>query len=124
MAIFGTSKKGEKKAWTQSVTKARARQAKLETGKEHEVIRAPWLSEKALLATEKGVYAFEVSKDATKAEIAGAVKALYKVSPKRIRVVNLPGKTKAMRTRRGFGKTRARRKAYVYLAAGDTIQFA
>ena len=125
MAIFGTSKnKSSKQEQKAGARKHSARRAKLASGKEHEVIRAPWLSEKALLSTEKGVYAFEVSKDSTKAEIAGAVKALYKVEPKRVRVVNVPGKTKAMRTRRGFGKTSARRKAYIYLAAGDTIQFA
>jgi hypothetical protein len=39
-------------------------------------------------------------------------------------LVNLPAKKKAMRTKRGIGTRAARRKAYVYLAAGDTIQFA
>jgi len=38
--------------------------------------------------------------------------------------VNLPAKTKSMRTRRGVGTRAARTKAYVYLNAGDTIQFA
>ncbi len=123
MAIFGTStKKTEKKAKDARVR--RAKQAKPRDGKEHDIIRAPWLSEKALLATEKGVYAFEVPKSATKADIAGAVKAVYKVDPKKIRIVNLPGKSKSLRTRRGEGFQAARRKAYVYLNAGDTIQLA
>lgn len=104
--------------------RTRARAAKLSDGVAHDIIRAPWFSEKALIATEKGVYAFEVPMDATKAEIAGAVKELYNVEPRKVRVVNVKGKTKALRTKRGTGTRSARRKAYVYLNAGDSIQFA
>ncbi|MHB1769983.1 MAG: uL23 family ribosomal protein, partial [Minisyncoccota bacterium] len=97
---------------------------KLASGIAHEIIRAPWFSEKALLATEKGIYTFAVPERATKADIAGAIKEIYKVAPREIRIVNLPAKRKAMRTRRGVGTRAARRKAYVYLKAGDSIQFA
>lgn len=121
MAIFGDKQK-EKKEKVARVTHARV---KLSTaGEAHDIIRSPWLSEKSLLATEKNVYSFHVSSRATKAEIAGAVKEIYSVTPKQIRVVNLPGKTKTMRTKRGTGQRAARRKAYVYLNKGDTIQFA
>ncbi|MDP2651599.1 MAG: 50S ribosomal protein L23 [bacterium] len=123
MALFGDKKKEvkAKKEKTARVHHAQAR--KPMNGVEHEIIRAPWFSEKALIMTEKGVYAFVVPKRATKAEIAGAIKEIYKVEPRAIRVVNLPGKAKAMRTKRGVGFRAARRKAYVYLNAGDTIQF-
>ncbi len=121
MSIFGNKKK-EKKEKITSVHHARAR-ASL-GGVAHEIIRAPWFSEKALIMTEKGVYTFEVPTRATKADIAGAVKEIYKVQPCKIRIVNLPGKKKAMRTKRGIGTRAARRKAYVYLNAGDSIQFA
>jgi ribosomal protein L23 len=103
------------------VTHARARTAA--AGVAHEIIRAPWFSEKALLVTEKGVYTFAVPTSATKADIAGAIKEIYKVTPKKIRIVNLPAKTKPMRTQRGTGTRATRHKAYVYLNAGDTIQF-
>ena len=106
------------------MTKHRARTVALAEGVAHEVIRAPWFSEKALIATEKGVYAFAVRPRATKAEIASAIKEIYNVEPRMVRIVNLPAKTKAMRTRRGMGTRAARTKAYVYLNAGDTIQFA
>lgn len=121
MAIFGDKKK-EKKEKVTAVHHAHAT-VSLE-GKAHDIIRAPWFSEKALLATEKGVYAFSVSPRATKPEIAGAIKEIFSVSPRAIRIVNLPAKTKAMRTRRGTGTRAARCKAYVYVNAGDTIQFA
>ena len=127
MAIFGTTKtkKGSSSAKVAKggrVHTARARRPV--AGSEHDVIRAPWLSEKALIMTEKGVYAFAVTTRATKAEIAGAIKEIYKVSPRAIRIVNLPAKKKTMRTKRGVGVRAARRKAYVYLNKGDSIQFA
>jgi ribosomal protein L23 len=123
LAIFGNKKaeKKEKKAKTVRVHHVRA--TKLSDGIAHEIIRAPWFSEKALIVTEKGVYTFMVPKRATKAAIAAAVKEIYKVEPRKICIVNTPGKSKAMRTKRGVGFRVARRKAYVYLNAGDTIQF-
>jgi len=133
MAIFG-----DKKISRHSSTKLEARSSRQEEKKKHvhharaihrvdgtahEIIRAPWFSEKTLIVTGKGVYTFEVPKRATKADIAGAIKEIYKVEPCKIRIVNLPRKRKAMRTTRGVGVRAARRKAYVYLNAGDTIQF-
>lgn len=121
MAIFGDKKKEKK---VRAATKHRARTTKLAAGVAHDVIRAPWFSEKALMATEKGVYAFEVTSRATKASIASAVKEIYNVEPRKVHIVNLPAKKKMMRTKRGVGVRAARRKAYVYLNAGDTLQFA
>lgn len=121
MALFGTK---QKKSDVAKVAVGRARAARLADGVAHNVVRAPWLSEKALLATEHGIYTFSVPLDASKAEIAGAIKELYNVEPRAVRVANVKGKRKAMRTRRGVGQRSARRKAYVYLKAGDTIQFA
>jgi large subunit ribosomal protein L23 len=123
MAIF-SNKKSENKKTPASPRLRKARQAKLVAGVAHEIIRAPWFSEKSLIITEKGVYSFAVSARATKAEVAGAIKEIYKVEPRNVRIVNLPGKKKAMRTKRGVGTRAARSKAYVYLNAGDTIQFA
>lgn len=124
MALFGTTKKEKKVKKDNVVRKHRARTAPSANGRAHEIIRAPWFSEKALVITEKGVYTFAVPERATKAEIAGAIKEVYHVEPRKIRIVNLPGKRKMMRTKRGIGTRAARRKAYVYLNAGDTIQFA
>jgi len=121
MAIFDskTKNKKEKKA---VVRHARAK--KLAAGTAQDIIRAPWFSEKALIMTEKGVYTFAVPVRATKTDIAAAIKEIYNVAPKAVRIVNTPGKKKNMRSRRGVGVRAARRKAYVYLNAGDTITFA
>ncbi len=121
MAIFGDKKKEKKE---KAMVKHHAHSTVSLHGKAHDIIRAPWFSEKALLGTEKGVYAFAVLPRATKPEIVGAIKEIYNVTPKAIRIVNLPAKSKAMRTRRGMGTRAARTKAYVYLNQGDSIQFA
>lgn len=126
MALFGTKNKAtaKKEKATKTQVKRHARSTKLLDGRAHEIMKAPWFSEKALIATEKGVYTFSVPNEATKASIAGAVKEVFNVSPRAVRIVNLPAKKKSLRTRRGFGTRPARRKAYVYLNAGDSIQFA
>lgn len=121
MAIFGDKKKEKKE---KQARKPYAHATVTPHGAAHDIIRAPWFSEKALLATEKGVYAFAVAPRATKAQIAGAIKEIYNVSPKAVRLVNLPAKAKSLRTRRGIGMRSARAKAYVYLNEGETIQFA
>jgi ribosomal protein L23 len=122
MALFG-KKVGSKQEQKAEARIHHARQAKLAAGVAHEIIRAPWFSEKSLIITEKGVYTFEVPKRATKAQIAGAVKEIYNVEPRQIRIVNIPGKRKAMRTKHGVGTRASLHKAYVYLNAGDTISF-
>ncbi|MFH1178333.1 MAG: 50S ribosomal protein L23 [bacterium] len=125
MAIFGTKKVNSKKEQYASQRSRihHARAAKLQDGIAHEIIHAPWFSEKSLIMTEKGVYTFEIPKRASKSDVAGAIKEIYNVKPRSIRIVNLPGKKKAMRTKRGIGTRATRRKAYVYLNSGDTIQF-
>jgi large subunit ribosomal protein L23 len=118
MALF--SKKTNTGAKTAESTKA----AYNADGRLASIIRAPWLSEKALIGTENGVYVFAVPPEATKHDVIAAIETIYKVTPKKIAMVNLPGKRKALRTRRGMGTRAARHKAYVYLKKGDTIQFA
>ena len=122
MSIFGKKVSSKKDPTLPRLRKAR--QTKLSAGAAHEIVRAPWFSEKALIITEKGIYTFDVPMNATKAHIAGAIKEIYKVEPCKVRIVNLPAKRKALRTKRGVGTRVARRKAYVYLNKGDTIQFA
>ncbi len=119
MALFGTSK--SKSAKTSS---AKATEVKDARGKLAVAIKAPWMSEKALIGTEKGVYVFHIPEEATKRDVALAIEKVYKVAPRKVRVVNLPGKRVKLRTRRGFGTRARRRKAYIYLKKGETIQFA
>lgn len=126
MAIFSknTKKTSAKKTDKKSVTVKAAGEKALSNTKLESIIKAPWLSEKALIGTEKGVYVFAVPTEATKPQIKAAIERIYKVVPVKVNIVNLPGKTKAMRTKRGLGRRAARHKAYVFLKKGETITFA
>jgi large subunit ribosomal protein L23 len=88
------------------------------------VLVAPRITEKASMLANANVYTFEVAPRATKKDIAQAVKDLYKVSPKAVAIVRTQGKSVRLRSRRGFGKKTDVKKAYVYLKAGDKIEFA
>jgi large subunit ribosomal protein L23 len=95
-----------------------------EDGRLEHILKAPWLSEKALIGTEHGVYVFAVPARATKTQVIAAVELIYKVKPRQVRMVNLPAKKTNLKTRRGEGSRARRHKAYVYLKKGETIQFA
>jgi large subunit ribosomal protein L23 len=97
---------------------------KVDDGRLAYVLKSPWFSEKALIGTEKGVYVFQVPESATKPDIKAAVEKFYGVTPRQVRIVNLPAKVKSLRTRRGTGTRSRRHKAYVYLKKGDTITLA
>lgn len=86
----------------------------------YNVIRAPRVSEKtARLQELSNQYAFEVARNATKADIKSAVEKLFDVKVVTVNVVNVKGKNKAFRNRQG---TRGDwRKAYVKLAEGQSI---
>lgn len=79
------------------------------------------ITEKATMKAESGVYTFNVADRATKSDIIKAVNALYKVTPRLVRIVKVPSKVKRnMRTGR-VGVKSGGKKAYVYLKKGETI---
>ena len=83
----------------------------------------PRITEKSGIMSEKlSVYTFEISKDSTKNSIIKEIKTLYKVNPKKIRIVNLPSKKVLVRGKRGTQP--AIKKAMVYLKKGDKIEIA
>ena len=85
-----------------------------------EVLRAPRVSEKtARLQEVSNQYAFEVSREASKADIKAAVEQLFDVSVKSVNVVNVKGKSRSFRNR--AGRRGDWRKAYVTLAEGQSI---
>lgn len=118
MALF--SKKPKKAA----PGKATVTVARKDDGRLAHVLKKPWLSEKALIGTEAGCYVFAIPADATKHDVKAAIEKYYKVTPRQVRIANLPAKKVSLRTRRGEGTRARRHKAYVYLKKGDTIQFA
>ncbi len=124
MALFSNDTK-KKAVAPKKVSVTKTATSKIpEDGRLENVLARPWLSEKALIGTEKGVYVFEVPARATKTDVKAAIELIYKVKPRQVRMVNLPAKKVNLRTRRGVGTRARRHKAYVYLKAGETIQFA
>lgn len=131
MAIFGNKKAETKKAAPKkkAAAKAVAAPAEKKVAKVvavhgvKDVLVRPRITEKAANMTVNHVYTFDIRKNATKKDVADAVKKLYKVDPIKVTTVNTPAKRIRMRTKRGFGKTTAGRKAYVTLKKGQEIQF-
>jgi large subunit ribosomal protein L23 len=115
MAIFKSKKKAEiaveapKGAQTHQVSFAK-------------FIRKPRITEKAGIAGEANIYTFEVDKNATKGKIKQAVKELYKVTPVKVNIINLPVKNVFVRGK--FGTQAGIKKALVFLKKGDKIEIA
>ncbi len=86
------------------------------------ILKNPRVTEKATIMSEKGVYVFDVSARATKADVRDAVKELYKVTPRKINMVKVPSKRTRVRGQQNrFGVKSGGKKAYVYVKKGDTI---
>ncbi len=86
------------------------------------IVKKPRITEKAGIKSEsQNVYTFEVTKDATKKTIGEAIQMIYKVTPIKINIVNLPAKNVTARGRKGVKQ--AVKKALVFLKKGDKIAF-
>lgn len=87
------------------------------------IILSPHMSEKAAIAKEKrNEYVFQVSRDATKPEVKEAIELLFKTKVGTVRIVNV--KSKPKRFGQIQGRSKAWKKAYVTLEAGQAIEFA
>ena len=83
------------------------------------VLRAPYVTEKAVAHTAQGQYVFAVASNANKLTVAKAIHARYGVKPVKINMVKVKGKKKGFREASGFRKDW--KKAYVMLRKGDSI---
>lgn len=83
----------------------------------------PRITEKAGIMSDKlNVYTFEVAKNSTKDTVSKEIKSLYKVTPTKVRIVNLPERKVFVRGKKGVQS--AVKKALVYLKKGDKINLA
>lgn len=82
-------------------------------------IKKPRSTEKAIIATDKNKYVFEVDKRANKDNLRQEILKTYKVTPVKINIVNSPAKT-VMRKGRP-GTISGFKKAIVTLKKGDKI---
>jgi large subunit ribosomal protein L23 len=85
----------------------------------YDVIKKPIITEKATMASEANAVVFHVAMDATKPMIKEAVEAVFGVKVKAVNTTITKGKTKKFRGRPGVRSDK--KKAYVTLEAGNTI---
>ena len=83
------------------------------------VIKRPLITEKNSILAEKGVYVFEVNKDASKEDIKKAIEKYFRVKVASVNTANCRGRVR--RTRFGVGKATAWKKALVRLNKGEKI---
>ena len=89
------------------------------------LLKRPIVTEKMTAMQDKGVYAFEVERNANKISIAKAVTKKFNVTVVSVRTATHKGKAKSQMTKRGRfpGRTSSWKKAYVRLKDGDKIEF-
>lgn len=86
----------------------------------YDIIKQPLITEKSMMATAGGQYTFEVTKGATKIQIAKAIELAYpgrKV--KKVRTVYMPSHAKRMGIK--SGQTQSGKKAIITIE-GDPIE--
>lgn len=107
-------------AQTAAVTVARPNELSPEAVQASRVLGQPLVTEKAARAEALGVYTFVVTRQATKGQIRQAIKAVYGVRPRVVRLINVEGK------RTMFGRVPGKRsewkKALVTLPKGQTMR--
>ena len=88
-----------------------------------EIIKRPIITEKAMKMGESGQYVFEVDKAANKIQIRKAIEEMFEVNCVSVRTTVVKGKVKSRVTKKGLmrGTTPTRKKAYITLKKGQTI---
>src|SRR3989344_659005 len=85
------------------------------------VLRHARITEKATMHSADSVYTFDIAARASKRDVIAAVRALYKVTPRMVRVVTIRAKMRRNARTGKRGVTSGGKKAYVYLKKGETI---
>ncbi len=85
----------------------------------YDVLVRPIITEKSSRAAEQNKLTFAISPTATKRDVKAAVESLFKVDVTKVNTINVEGKVKLFRGKRGQRSTL--RKAIVTLAAGQSI---
>ena len=91
------------------------------TARHYDTILSPVITEKATLLADHNKVVFRVAMEATKEDIASAVEQLFKVKVVKVNTLIQKGKTKRFRGRPG--QRSDVKKAFVKLAAGQSIDF-
>ena len=87
----------------------------------YDTILSPVITEKATMLSESGQFVFRVAPDATKPQIKAAIEGLFGVTVLAVNTLVSKGKVKRFRGRPG--RRSDAKKAFVKLAAGQSIDF-
>jgi large subunit ribosomal protein L23 len=124
MALFSKKTNKQEKAKTASEPALRSLGEEGKTGirssKAH-ILRHARITEKATMHADQSVYVFEVAQTATKRDIVMAIRDIYNVTPRMIRIASIPTKTTRNMRTGVSGIKRGGKKAYVFLKKGETI---
>ena len=89
----------------------------------HDILIGPMLTEKgALMKEQDNKVLFKVAMGANKIEIKRYIKEMFKVDVIDVKIINVRGKKRRMRTQK-YGYTASWKKAIVTLKEGDTFDF-
>ena len=88
---------------------------------EKTVLLKPVISEKSYGLMDEGAYVFVVDPRASKVEIRQAVEEAFSVRVESVNTLNRKGKRKRNRRQATYGKRPDTKRAYVTLAAGQSI---
>jgi large subunit ribosomal protein L23 len=116
MALFGKKKTEVEKE--EIITRASGGSQSLS-----HILKHARITEKATMHQSDSVYTFDIADGATKRDVVQAVRALYSVTPRMVRVVPIPKKLKRNARTGKSGMRGGGKKAYVYLKKGETITF-
>ncbi len=94
---------------------------KISAERMYEVVRAPLITEKATMLSERNQFVFKVANNATKPEIKAAIETLFKVKVTGVNTLITKGKAKRFKGRPGIRSDV--KKAFVTLAEGESIDF-
>jgi large subunit ribosomal protein L23 len=99
--------------------KEKPKKLKTDTKSAYRILQRPIISEKGSFLAEDNTYLFEVAKKATRRQVAAAVAALYSITPLKVRLINVKGKSRQYRNTKGW--TADWKKAMVTLPADQKI---
>jgi len=89
-----------------------------------QILKTPRITEKAAYLAAQGCYVFNIHAGVTKKEVAEAVRAIYKVVPRKVTLAATPRKRTTIRNSNRKGYSVGVKKAYVFLKQGDSIELA
>jgi large subunit ribosomal protein L23 len=85
------------------------------------VLMVPRVTEKSASQNERGMYTFVVRPNATKYDVRDAVALLFKVTPRKVTIVNRAPRTSHSRSQGRDVSVPGLKKANVFLQKGDRI---